>query len=98
MFCVQDDFPGTFAESTFRDGFRYNFRDVPQTRFSLTFSGRVSGDVSGHVVFESVPRDVLRGRVSCTVSDTFSDTFPWRRFAGAVFSDALGGIFIYVFG
>ena len=85
MFCVQDDFPGTFAESTFRDGFRYNFRDIPQTRFSVTFPGRVSGDVSSYVVFESVSRDVLRGRVSCSVSGTFSYTSPWRRFAGAVF-------------
>ena len=71
MFSVQHHFPGTFPETFFRDGFRYNFRDVPQTRVSVTFSGGVVGDVSGHVVFGSVSRDGLRSRVSCTVSGTF---------------------------
>ena len=71
MFSVQDHFPGTFPATFFRDGFRYNFRDVPQTRFSDTFSGGVFGDVSGYVVSGCVSRDVIRSRVSYTVPDTF---------------------------
>ena len=72
MFSVQDHFPGTFPDTIFRDGFGYNLRDVPQTRFPVTFSGGVFGDVSGHVASGCVSRDVIRSRVSYTVSDTFS--------------------------
>ena len=71
MFSVQDHFPGTFPDTFSRDGFRYNFRDVPQTRFAVTFSGGVFGDVSGYVVFGCVSSGVLRNRVSCTASVTF---------------------------
>ena len=89
MYAIQDHFPDTFAATFSRDGFRYSFRDVPQTRFAVAFCRGVFGDVSGHVVCGSVPRDGVRSRVSCTVSGTFvrydfPETFRQSRLIGCV--------------
>ncbi len=69
-------------------GLSYNFRDVPQTRFSVTLPVGFFGDVSGYAVFGCDSIDVSRCRFSHTASDTFFkyishvhflDAFPRRR-------------------
>ena len=82
-------FPGYVSRDIFRDGFKYNLRDVPQTRFPVTFLGSVFGGVSRHVVFGSVSRDGSRSCVSCAVSGTFfrhvvPETFCQSHFCGRV--------------
>ena len=76
MFSIQDHFPGTLPRTFSRDGFRYNFRDVPQTRFRLRFPGALSGAFPGTLFSGAFPETSYGVAFRSRFQGRFSSTFP----------------------